>query len=404
MANTNPSMFMNLPIPVVGEDPGPDWATNYDSCLTIIDAHNHSAGYGTPVNTDGININADLTFNNFNLTSARSLRMAINGSAISQPADLAALYVTGVDLWYIDGSGNQIRMTQGGSPAGGAGTITGLPSGTASVAYNATSKTYIFQSSTATSADLDAGSLLMRNSTASSFALTLAAPAAMAADYTITLPALPIDDSATNLMSMTHAGAITAGIRVDNSTLQLVASVLSIKAGGITNSYLAGDSVSTPQIVNGAVTTAKLDTSAVTNVKIASGSVDQRTLAAINQGTSTDSGVYTATNTTYSQISGASTVVVGVSRPVLLTLQGATGNTNESYVQSGAGQVEIAFFKDSAQISPSFVITSAAGFWTPSLNWIYLGAVSGSHTYQAAIKTSTGNFTVSNVAFIATEM
>lgn len=49
MANTTTSPNMGMPVPVVGTDPGPDWANNINACLSIIDSHNHSTGQGAPV-------------------------------------------------------------------------------------------------------------------------------------------------------------------------------------------------------------------------------------------------------------------------------------------------------------------------------------------------------------------
>jgi hypothetical protein len=49
MPNTTTSPFMGMPVPVVGVDPGPDWANDNNSCLSIIDSHNHTTGNGAPL-------------------------------------------------------------------------------------------------------------------------------------------------------------------------------------------------------------------------------------------------------------------------------------------------------------------------------------------------------------------
>lgn len=49
MSNTTTSPNMSMPVPVVGTDPGPDWANNIDACLSIIDSHDHSFGKGAPI-------------------------------------------------------------------------------------------------------------------------------------------------------------------------------------------------------------------------------------------------------------------------------------------------------------------------------------------------------------------
>ncbi len=189
MSNTSISPNMNMPVPNVGVDPGPDWATNVNACLSIIDGHNHALGTGVQINPNGININADLTFNNNNGIGFRAVRFSPQGTPLSTPADIGELYEVGVDLWYNDGAGNQIRITQGGTVTGATGTITGLPSGTASASYAA--GTFVFESATATPATIDAGSIIIRNETPSGNGITLQAPNSLPGNYSITLPVLP---------------------------------------------------------------------------------------------------------------------------------------------------------------------------------------------------------------------
>ena len=187
MPNVTISPNMSLPIPVVGVDPGPDYASNINVALTTIDQHDHTAGNGVLISPAAININSDLPFGANNATNLRSARFAPNGSIISGPADKGCIFVAGVDLYYTDVSGNVVRMTQGGSVAGPFGTITGLPSGTASASYAA--GTFVFQAMTNTPANVDGGSFIFRDYVANSFGLTLQPPSAMGADYTVTLPA-----------------------------------------------------------------------------------------------------------------------------------------------------------------------------------------------------------------------
>lgn len=189
MADITLSPFMNMPVPNVGIDPGPDWANNVNACISIIDGHDHALGTGNQINPNGININTDLPFNNNNAISLRSVRFTPQGAAISDPSDLGTLYEVGVDLYYNDGSGNQVRITQGGSVTGASGTITGLPSGTASASFAA--GTFTFQSATNTAATIDAGTYILRKLTSGSNGISLQAPNAISSDYAITFPLLP---------------------------------------------------------------------------------------------------------------------------------------------------------------------------------------------------------------------
>lgn len=213
---------MNLPIPVVGVDSGPQYAQSIDNCLTIIDGHTHISGSGVPITTAAININANLPMNNFSLISIAALTLTTQTITPSNQS----VYVSGVDLYYIDGNGNNIRVTQSGSVTGSAGTITGLPSGTASASYG--SSTFVFQSATNTAANIDAGSFILRNNTANSFGLTLAPPTAMGANYALTLPAVP---ASTSIMQLDTSGNMLAALTVDNTSIDISANTLEVKPG-----------------------------------------------------------------------------------------------------------------------------------------------------------------------------
>lgn len=79
---------MNLIIPGVGTQEGPEYAENVNSSLTLIDQHNHSPGSGAPITPGGISINTDLTFGNNNATSLRSSRYTPQVSPLALATDL----------------------------------------------------------------------------------------------------------------------------------------------------------------------------------------------------------------------------------------------------------------------------------------------------------------------------
>jgi len=250
MANTTTSPNMSLPIPVVGVDPGPDYATNVNSSLTIVDGHNHSPGYGVQINPSGININSDLAFNNNNGTILRSVRFAPQSAPLGLSSDIGCLYESSVDLYYNDGNGNQIQITKNGAIAGTAGSISNLVP-PASASYSPVSETFIWQSAANTPANLDAASIVLRNLVANSKGLTLSPPNAMPANYTVTLPTLP---SQTSILTISSAGVIAPTYTLDNVTIQSNSGVLFAKS--IANGYttyefkLNGNygSISTPNL------------------------------------------------------------------------------------------------------------------------------------------------------------
>lgn len=202
MAETTISPNMNLPIPNVGEAAGPNWAEDYNECLTQIDAHTHSAGEGVPITPDAIDINADLPMNGYDLTDADAVTFQARVSALTSL--LKSLQVVSADLYFIDGNGNSVRITQSGSVTGSSGTITGLPSGTASASFSG--GTFLWQSATNTPATMDSGPLIIRSTTASSNGVTLSARSTQPSNYNIFWPLaapaanqLPISDASGNL-------------------------------------------------------------------------------------------------------------------------------------------------------------------------------------------------------------
>lgn len=231
--------LMNLVLAIPGVTPGPEYANDINSSFTIIDGHDHSPGSGNPITPTGININTALPVNNNDITQVRSLRFFPQGSPLSNPDDIGCLYESGVDLYYNDGSGNQVRITQGGAVTGAAGTITGLPSGTASASYAA--GTFVFQSATNTAANIDAGSYIFRLGTASSPGLTLSPPNALTGgSYSLVLPTIPPVKS---IMTMDTSGNMAADYTLDGTTITVSGGVIGVPNGGIGTNQLANDSV-----------------------------------------------------------------------------------------------------------------------------------------------------------------
>lgn len=182
MSTTTPNM--NLTNPTSGTTPGPDWATQISGDFDAIDAHDHTSGKGVPITPDGMNINADLPFAGNSATNVKSVNLAQQSAALS---DIDSVYDVSGDLYFTDGAGNQIRITQSGSVTGSTGTITGLPSGSASAAFSA--GTFTFQSATSTPATMSMGPIKTGAASASPYFVTITASSSMAADYGLTLPA-----------------------------------------------------------------------------------------------------------------------------------------------------------------------------------------------------------------------
>lgn len=209
---------MGLIIPVVSSEPGPTYAVDINTSLSSIDSHNHTSGQGVAIPVSGLNINADLSFVGNNATNLRSTRYSSQASVLALPSDLGCIYLVGVDLYCNDGNGNNIRITQSGGIAGTSGSIANLVP-PASAQYVAVSTKFIWQSDTSTAATMDFRNAILRNSSASSFGLTLSPPTAMPADYTITLPFAPAAQSFLAIDSsgnLTSVASVSAGIKSTN--------------------------------------------------------------------------------------------------------------------------------------------------------------------------------------------
>lgn len=201
---------MNLPIPIVGVDSGLVWEQSLSSCLSIIDQHMHSPGFGVPINPSGININAPLSFNGQFATAVGGLFLTQNPAPFSS-SNLTVLYsgngLAG-DLFFNDGSGNQIQITSGGNVNA---TASGIASGTASASFSA--NVLVVNAATNTPANIQVASILLGNNVANSKYLTLSPPPTMATNIGQTLPTIPADIS---FMQMDTSGNMSASVPIAN--------------------------------------------------------------------------------------------------------------------------------------------------------------------------------------------
>lgn len=226
MANYLVTPNMQMPNPVPGVDPGPDYATNLSNSLNIVDAHNHSPGNGVLINPNGLDINDDLPFNGNNATLLRSTRFSTQVSPLALASDIGCLYVSGVDLYYNDINGNQIQVTASGAVNA---SVSGIVSGTASAAFSA--GVLVVKSSSTSGANVLMKSLQLTNSGNLTNILTLAAPT-LAGSVSQVLPVIP---GATSFMQMDTSGVMSASVAVSGGiTASNIAAGLLPPAGMIT--------------------------------------------------------------------------------------------------------------------------------------------------------------------------
>jgi microcystin-dependent protein len=110
--STTPNMGLVLPIETV--TPGPEWATDLNTALSVVDEHDHTPGKGVLVPIAGIDFNADVDVNAQIINNADSLYLNQKASVLPGTETGALSNVNG-DAYWNDGSGNAIQITQGGT-------------------------------------------------------------------------------------------------------------------------------------------------------------------------------------------------------------------------------------------------------------------------------------------------
>lgn len=356
MATTN----MNLPIPTVSTTSGPTWATNINSCFTLIDAHDHSAGSGVQITPDGLNINSDLSFTSNNATALRSSRYTSQASPLSGGSDLSCVYVSGGDLYFNDSSANQIQITSGGGVAGTPGSIGSLTS-PASANYVSASTKFTWLADTAKYAAMEFGGIsIFETNVASSNSVSVVAPGSLAASYTFTLPtALP---GSSQYMTSSAAGAL---------------------------SFSSADSIGSAMTSTGANAVAATRTRS-TGTSVSAGGV----------AISSSSGSFAGGSATFADVTGLSVTITTSGRPVVITLASdGSGSLTHIGQFNGAGNSSRADFqilRDSTvvgtfQLSSTTTGTSTNTIYTPSGTVFQVDAVSaGTYVYKLQYKLVTG--------------
>lgn len=363
---------MGLIQPEVGVEPGPDWATDLNANASAIDGHNHTSGQGVPITPDGLNINADFPQNNNNITTVKTLRFTPQSSIVSGGSNIGCLQEVGVDLYYIDGSGNQIRITQTGSVAGSSGTITGLPSGTASAAFAA--GTFTFQKSTNTPASLSVGSVKIAQEVASGFGVTISANGSQSSNYALSLPqALP---ASTKIVTIDSSGNVGDTLYVDGSTLEVSSNNIQIKDSG----------VSTAKIADGAVTKVKE--------------------AAVGQQTSSSCGLYSTSSGSYTSVTNLAITITTIGRPLIVVINPVGTDSSPSCIGGTAGDsYRIRLINNAGGTTEIYNLRFDAptGFVPFQVTCMDFPAA-GTWTYTVQVKCNAGTFLMNNYELIAYEL
>jgi len=126
--------------PGIGTTTGPQWATDLNTSLDAVDGHDHSTNKGVRITPAGVNINADLEFNEY---SATELKNVIFSTATAATTAYSVYQASG-NLYWRNGSGTAVQITTGSAVNAGSGSISGMTSTDAGVTYADGSKTFNF--------------------------------------------------------------------------------------------------------------------------------------------------------------------------------------------------------------------------------------------------------------------
>jgi len=115
MADTTTTTNLSLVLPTPSVRLGPVWAQDIVDAFNVIDNHDHTSGKGVKIPSAGLNINADLDFQDNRAVAIQAVQFEAVGSALSGASNALSLSVFSGDLYYTNSSGTSVQLTSGGS-------------------------------------------------------------------------------------------------------------------------------------------------------------------------------------------------------------------------------------------------------------------------------------------------
>jgi len=213
----------------VSQTPGPTWASEINADMTIIDGHDHIAT-GVPIVSAALNINDDLSFNSHALLDAIKVSFIDGGGGTPN-----SVHTASGELYFVDGSGNSVQITDNGTVnVGGTGNIGGIV-GNAGINYVSGPNNFQFFDENGNSAALDA--LALTTGTVQIKTVTLDG-ATGSSFYTLKLP-LALPASATSFVTCTTSGQLAYTSQSGGITRPMLVSVGQQVANYTTNSLSA---------------------------------------------------------------------------------------------------------------------------------------------------------------------
>lgn len=298
---------MSLSIPTVGQEPGPDFAFDINSSLTLIDQHDHSPGKGIQITPAGLNINGVLSFNNnpaTNLSYESFTTMSSPSSVIQSISVSPASSIN--ELWYTDSNGAQTQITKNGAVNVVASSIPGESYAAGTFIWTQTQSAL-----PTTPANFDIGSITLRpNIAATTNGVTLIGPTAAATSFTFP----------------NYTSALTGSLPGSSQLLQMDTSG-NIHVSGIT---VSGSQISGSSIQNLTITAAQIANLTITNAQISTtAGILPSKLDSITSGNyvalSSSSGSFVTTSSSFVNVTNLVNIgpsVLVTTRPVFINFVG----------------------------------------------------------------------------------
>ena len=228
--------FMGLTLPTPETTIGPTWANQLNTALTSIDRHDHTSGNGDRIPIAGLNINDNLNLGAYNIENVTDLTLVNQGS---NSATNNTVFVKNGELYFLDGSGQDVQLTTGGTVnyGGASGNITGM-TGSARVEYDVGTKTYDFiQDNGVNFANLECNDIDINGVLTVGGAITFGSTLTVTSNITSTVG--DITASAGNIIAT--LGNITAGSGDITATSgNIIASAGEVRADTITDAAGTG--------------------------------------------------------------------------------------------------------------------------------------------------------------------
>lgn len=104
---------MNLSLPAPTTTAGPAWASELNAAITAVDDHDHSSGKGRKITPAGIDINAALDINNYNLINVNTMELVNQVATLSGVSFACTTQFVNGNFYIVNSGGVAVQITNG---------------------------------------------------------------------------------------------------------------------------------------------------------------------------------------------------------------------------------------------------------------------------------------------------